>query len=51
MLMFSLPPENWWRLIAWMVLGLIIYFSYGYSHSELRMRTEAAAAAGGARRR
>jgi APA family basic amino acid/polyamine antiporter len=50
MLMFSLPPENWWRLIAWMALGLIIYFSYGYSHSELRMRTEASAAAGGARR-
>jgi APA family basic amino acid/polyamine antiporter len=50
MLMFSLPPENWWRLIAWMALGLIIYFSYGYSHSELRTRTEASAAAGGARR-
>ena len=51
MLMFSLPPANWYRLIAWMVLGLVIYFSYSYKHSELRKRVEAAsAAAGGARR-
>ena len=39
MLMFSLPVENWWRLLAWMALGFIIYFSYGYKHSELRKRT------------
>ena len=51
MLMFSLPPANWYRLIAWMVLGLVIYVSYSYKHSELRKRAEAAsAAAGGARR-
>jgi APA family basic amino acid/polyamine antiporter len=49
MLMFSLPVENWYRLIAWMALGLVIYFSYGYGHSELRKRAEASAA-GGARR-
>jgi APA family basic amino acid/polyamine antiporter len=51
MLMFSLPPANWYRLIAWMVLGLVIYGSYSYKHSELRKRAEAtSAAAGGARR-
>ncbi len=38
LLMFSLPVENWWRLIAWMVAGLLIYFFYGYRHSELRKR-------------
>jgi basic amino acid/polyamine antiporter, APA family len=38
LLMFSLPVENWWRLIAWMVAGLLIYFLYGYRHSELRKR-------------
>jgi basic amino acid/polyamine antiporter, APA family len=27
-LMFSLPPENWVRLGVWLVLGLVIYFSY-----------------------
>ena len=51
LLMFSLPVENWYRLIVWMVLGFLIYFSYGYSHSELRKRDEAFAATGGARRR
>ncbi len=52
MLMFSLPVANWYRLIAWMALGLIIYFSYSYKHSELRKRADvASAAAGGARRR
>ncbi len=46
LLMFSLPPENWYRLIVWMALGLAIYFSYGYRHSELRKRSDALAAAG-----
>lgn len=40
MLMFSLPVENWYRLIIWMALGLVLYFTYGYSHSELRKRHE-----------
>ncbi len=34
-LMFSLPEENWWRLIIWLGLGFIIYFSYGRRHSVL----------------
>ena len=41
LLMFSLPVENWYRLIAWMVAGLVLYFAYGYRHSELRKRGEA----------
>lgn len=36
MLMFSLPAANWWRLIAWMAIGLVIYFCYGHWHSVLR---------------
>ncbi len=41
-LMFSLPPENWWRLIIWLGLGFIIYFSYSRRHSVLaKMRAEA----------
>lgn len=35
LLMLSLPVENWWRLIAWMALGLFIYFAYGRRHSHL----------------
>jgi APA family basic amino acid/polyamine antiporter len=35
MLMFSLPLENWERLIGWLVIGLVIYFSYGMRHSRV----------------
>jgi APA family basic amino acid/polyamine antiporter len=34
-LMFSLPAENWLRLIIWLALGFIIYFGYGRHHSVL----------------
>jgi amino acid transporter len=35
MLMFSLPTENWWRLIVWLGLGFLIYFLYGRTHSVM----------------
>ncbi|MGE0759933.1 MAG: amino acid permease [Pirellulaceae bacterium] len=35
LLMFSLPAANWWRLFAWLALGLLIYFLYGRWHSVL----------------
>ena len=35
MLMFSLPVENWVRLVVWLVIGLVIYFAYGRHHSRL----------------
>src|SRR5437764_3791437 len=35
LLMFSLPYENWVRLILWLILGLIIYFAYGRRHSVM----------------
>ena len=38
MLMFSLPVANWWRLIAWLALGFIIYFLYGKKHSVMRQQ-------------
>ena len=41
LLMFSLPVENWWRLIIWLCLGFIIYFTYGRYHSVMaRMREQ-----------
>src|SRR5437762_6357861 len=33
LLMFSLPAENWYRLIIWLLIGLVIYFAYGRRHS------------------
>jgi amino acid transporter len=35
LLMLALPADNWWRLIAWLALGLVIYFLYGRRHSIL----------------
>lgn len=34
--MFSLPWETWMRLITWMALGIVIYFTYGIRKSNLR---------------
>jgi basic amino acid/polyamine antiporter, APA family len=39
-LMFSLPPENWWRLFVWLLIGFVIYFSYGRRHSVLAKMRE-----------
>jgi APA family basic amino acid/polyamine antiporter len=33
LLMFSLPPANWLRLFGWLLVGFVIYFSYGRKHS------------------
>jgi APA family basic amino acid/polyamine antiporter len=35
LLMFSLPAENWYRLIGWLLIGLVIYFLYGRRHSVM----------------
>jgi basic amino acid/polyamine antiporter, APA family len=34
-LMFSLPVENWIRLIVWLFIGIVIYYFYGRKHSAL----------------
>jgi len=35
LLMLSLPLSTWLRLIGWLILGMLIYFGYGRSHSKL----------------
>jgi APA family basic amino acid/polyamine antiporter len=37
LLMFSLPAENWWRLLIWLSVGMLIYFGYSRRHSHLRL--------------
>lgn len=37
LLMFSLPAENWLRLILWLGLGMLIYFGYGFWNSKERV--------------
>lgn len=38
-LMLNLPVETWLRFVAWMLLGILIYFGYGYRHSRLSERS------------
>ncbi|HKI94802.1 MAG TPA: amino acid permease [Gemmatimonadales bacterium] len=42
-LMKSLPLDTWARLIIWMVIGLVIYFTYSRRHSKVQRRAEDAA--------
>jgi APA family basic amino acid/polyamine antiporter len=35
-MMLSLPHDTWIRLLGWTVIGFLIYFLYGFRHSELR---------------
>ena len=36
--MFSLPLDTWIRLIAWFLIGLLIYFFYGIRNSKLNSK-------------
>ncbi|WP_326638059.1 amino acid permease [Nonomuraea fuscirosea] len=33
-LMLNLPVQTWLRFLIWMVIGVVLYFGYGYWHSR-----------------
>jgi APA family basic amino acid/polyamine antiporter len=39
-LMAFLPALTWLRFLIWLVIGLIVYFSYSMAHSKLAKVTE-----------
>ncbi|MFF3874422.1 amino acid permease [Streptomyces sp. NPDC001978] len=39
-LMLNLPAETWLRFAIWMVIGFLVYFLYGRSHSRLGRHEE-----------
>jgi APA family basic amino acid/polyamine antiporter len=44
--MFGLPVRAWERFGVWLVIGMALYFGYGYRNSTLRIARDTAAAAG-----
>jgi APA family basic amino acid/polyamine antiporter len=44
-LMASLPASTWARLIIWLAVGMILYFTYGKKHSKVQLAAQADAAA------
>jgi amino acid transporter len=43
-LMLFLPLLTWMRLFVWLLIGLVIYFGYGYFHSALGKQIESTGA-------
>ena len=39
-MMTSLEQETWWRLLIWLVIGLIIYFTYSRFNSRLNKKSK-----------
>jgi len=40
--MYGLPPQAWHRFAWWLVIGLVLYFSFGFRNSMLRRNHSAA---------
>ncbi len=41
LMMAALPLDTWLRLLVWLAIGLVIYFSYGKKHSRVQEATRA----------
>jgi APA family basic amino acid/polyamine antiporter len=43
-MMLGLPLETWERLVIWLIVGLLIYFTYSVKHSKVQKMAKAQAA-------
>jgi APA family basic amino acid/polyamine antiporter len=39
LMMLGLPGDTWIRLVVWLILGMILYFTYGRYHSRVQALT------------
>jgi basic amino acid/polyamine antiporter, APA family len=46
-LMYNLTGLTWIRLAVWLIIGMVIYFGYGRSHSRVQQGSSAATATSG----
>ncbi len=37
LMMFGLPFDTWLRLLVWLVIGMVVYFTYGRKHSRVQL--------------
>ena len=37
--MIALPIDTWLRLLVWLLIGFIIYFTYGRKHSQVQLQS------------
>ena len=35
-MMVFLPRDTWIRLVVWLIIGMVIYFTYGRHHSKVQ---------------
>ncbi len=40
LMMASLPLDTWLRLVIWLIVGLVIYFSYSRKHSKVQAEAQ-----------
>jgi len=41
-IMYGLPSTAWIRFLIWLAIGLVLYFTYGFTHSRLRTAADVA---------
>ena len=43
-MMYKLGAANWISLVVWLVIGLVVYFTFSKKHSRVQQRLETGAA-------